>query len=295
GHAETQGLLGYAEGKGLVLSTKQEVLDFVGSVDKSEKICVVAQTTQEIDIFNDMCSTLSEKFNGIKIIDTICDATRNRQEEIRSKSKGCDRIFIVGGKDSANTTRLYEIAQKICPSTLHIERADEVETDKISANEKIFITAGASTPLWVAHEVRDELAKRSLLNMALQVTGSRYTYWIAALIAMLMSSIICPTQEKYNFSMLMLGGSLLASRGMIYYYLKRLDVFRLDYFYGHLAMVAGLALLAFLAVFFSYKVVFFLFYYCILFYVVYKNIAVSRDLFFTLCNLIFFTVPFMAL
>ncbi|MCX6112817.1 MAG: 4-hydroxy-3-methylbut-2-enyl diphosphate reductase, partial [Proteobacteria bacterium] len=105
GHAETQGLLGYAEGKGQILSTKKEVQDFSASRNKDEKICVVAQTTQEIEVFDDLCSMLSSHFTDIKIINTICDATRNRQEEIRNKAKGSDHIFVVGGKDSANTTR----------------------------------------------------------------------------------------------------------------------------------------------------------------------------------------------
>ena len=301
GHAETQGLLGYAEDKGKVLSTKKEVQDFSASKNADDKMCVVAQTTQEVGVFNELCSILNTRFKDIKIINTICDATRNRQEEIRIKAQGSDRIFVVGGKDSANTTRLYEIAQKICPRTYHIERADEIDNDnmprneKNSRDEKIFVTAGASTPLWVAHEIVDELGRDSIVSKILRITGSKFVYWITALLAIFISRIICTTPESFKLSMFMLGGTLLTSRGITYFYIKKLDVFKLDYFYGKIALIAGFVILVLLTLLKDYMIVLFLLYYCILFYVVYKNIAISRSLFFTLCNLIFLTVPFMAL
>ena len=301
GHAETQGLLGYAEDKGQILSTKKEVEDFSSSRNIDEKICVVAQTTQELAVFNELCSILNSRFKDIKIINTICDATRNRQEEIRVKAQGSDRIFVVGGKDSANTARLFEIAQKICPRTYHIERADEIDEDdipkdkKITRDEKIFVTAGASTPLWVAHEIVDELGRDSFVNKILRVTGSKYAYWVIAILAIFISHFVCTTPESFRLSMLMLGGAILTSRGMLYLYVKSLDVFKLDYFYGKIALIAGLFILTYLTLFKDYMTVFFLLYYGILFYVVYKSVAVSRSLFFTLCNLIFLTVPFMAI
>jgi 4-hydroxy-3-methylbut-2-en-1-yl diphosphate reductase len=295
GHAETQGLLGYAEDKGQVLSTRKEVEAFIASKGISEKICVVAQTTQELEVFNDLCSILNSHFKDIKIIDTICDATRNRQEEIRHKARGSSSIFVVGGKNSANTTRLYEIAKKICPNTYHIERADEIDAKKISDDGKVFVTAGASTPMWVAHEIMDEVGKRSLFNIVLRITGSKYAYWVCALLAIVMTYYVSTSEQGLRTALLLLGGAVFASRGMSYYYMKRLDVIRLDYFYGRIALAAGLILLALVTVFFSHRGAFFLLYYCILFYVVYKNIAVGRNFFFTLCNLVFLTVPLVAL
>lgn len=295
GHAETQGLLGYAEGKGQILSTRDELEKFAASLDANQKICVVAQTTQEVEIFNELCTILEEHFREIKIINTICDATRNRQEEIRNKAYGCSSIYVVGGKESANTKRLFEIAQKICPDTKLIERADEIDLHHLADKKNILVTAGASTPLWVAYEVVEKITSISLISKILNITGSKYMYWSCALLAIIVSHLVCKDQEIFRTSLLFLGACVLLSRGTIYLYLKRLDVFRLDYFYGKIALFAGLVLLAFLAVFFSYKAVFFLLYYGILFYVIYKNIAIARNLFFTLCNFIFLLVPFIAL
>ncbi|MEI6093721.1 MAG: 4-hydroxy-3-methylbut-2-enyl diphosphate reductase, partial [bacterium] len=171
GHAETQGLLGYAEDRGRILSTKDEVEKFAAAMDVNQKLCVVAQTTQEMEIFNDLCSILTERFSDIKIINTICDATRNRQEEIRIRSNVYSSIFVVGGKESANTKRLFEIAQKICPNTQLIERADEINLEDLANKKNVLVTAGASTPLRIAYEAVERIASRCFFNKLLSITG----------------------------------------------------------------------------------------------------------------------------
>ncbi len=128
---------------------------------KEHKIIgVVIQTTQRIEVLNDILSYLTTISKELKIYNTICNSTQMRQKEARDLAKISDLVVVVGSKKSANTTHLAEILQEIT-KTIHIETDDELSNyDEIIKNaENITITAGASTPDEIIHKVYNKLSE----------------------------------------------------------------------------------------------------------------------------------------
>jgi (E)-4-hydroxy-3-methyl-but-2-enyl pyrophosphate reductase len=150
-HPEVNGLLGYAGGKGFVIGSAAEI----DNLPPLNNVCVVAQTTQSKDEFDDIVRGIKASFPGAVIFDTICDSTEKRQSEVKALAAEMDAVFIVGGRNSANTKRLVRIAQRECKPTFHIETANELKDIPSSQYEKIGISAGASTPNWIIDRVFD--------------------------------------------------------------------------------------------------------------------------------------------
>ena len=159
GHAEVDGLLGYAGSRGVVISGPNDIQKIAGN----PPVCVVAQTTQSREIFEATVTELQKRFKDCHVFDTICNATAERQEETIRLAKESDLMIVVGGKHSANTKRLAEIASKECPTIL-INSADDLTTDCIQGKLNIGVTAGASTPGWVIRHVVIRLKELSRLN-----------------------------------------------------------------------------------------------------------------------------------
>ncbi len=152
GHAEVVGLLGYARGKGHVVSSKEDL----ESLPPMEKVCVVAQTTQSRRRFAELAPLIRERFPRAEIYDTVCSATDERQAEVRALAEEVDAVIVVGGKHSANTVRLAEIAREEGVPAFHIETAAELDRKALSGFRTVGVTAGASTPNWVFRAVVDE-------------------------------------------------------------------------------------------------------------------------------------------
>lgn len=155
-HPEVDGLLGYAAGKGIVIGSMEEV-DALPDLDK---ICVVAQTTQNAKDYIDACGMITKRFPKTTIFNTICDSTEKRQAEVEELSSEMDIIFIVGGKNSANTKRLSRISELQGTPTFHIETVDELEKIPVDRYKKAGVSAGASTPNWVIERVVSYLRNR---------------------------------------------------------------------------------------------------------------------------------------
>ena len=153
GHAEVNGLLGYADGKGHVV---ENVSDLDG-LPSMEKACVVAQTTQDRNNFDEIVGKLKEMIPDLQVFDTICDSTNMRQKEVLELSREVDAMVIVGGKNSANTRRLYEISCSTGTPSFHIEDEIELEELHLEKYEYIGVMAGASTPNWVINRVIDRI------------------------------------------------------------------------------------------------------------------------------------------
>jgi 4-hydroxy-3-methylbut-2-enyl diphosphate reductase len=153
GHAEVNGLLGYADGRGYVV---ENISDLEG-LPELEKACVVAQTTQDRKNFDEIVANLREKIPDLQVFDTICDSTNMRQKEVLELSREVDAMVIVGGKNSANTRRLYEISCSTGTPSFHIEGEDELEALHLEQYENIGVMAGASTPNWVINKVIDRI------------------------------------------------------------------------------------------------------------------------------------------
>lgn len=165
GHAEVEGLLGHAEGRGHVVASIEEVGGLPAGL---EPVCIVAQTTQNARRFEEIVPLLEARYPGAVVHNTVCRATDDRQEEVRRLAQTVDAVVVVGGRHSANTVRLAEISREEGVPTIHIETADELSPAELRRYVTIGVTAGASTPHWVFGEVveriEDALRSRSRLS-----------------------------------------------------------------------------------------------------------------------------------
>jgi 4-hydroxy-3-methylbut-2-enyl diphosphate reductase len=153
GHAEVIGLLGYARGRGHVVGSAEEVDALPPDLDK---VCVLAQTTQNAKRFHELAPLIEARYRDVVVHDTVCSATDDRQTEVRALARETGAVIVVGGRHSANTVRLAEIAREEGATTLHVETADELDADELRRFRSVGITAGASTPHWVFRAVVDK-------------------------------------------------------------------------------------------------------------------------------------------
>ncbi len=154
-HPEVQGIYSYAKGEALVIASATEAR----SLPSSRKIGIVAQTTQSLENLQEIVSVCLEKAKELRVYNTICDATTVRQNEARKISAAVDLMLVIGGYNSANTTRLATLCEEQQPRTFHIETAEQIEPDWFAEVEKVGITAGASTPSWIIDDVLLQLKK----------------------------------------------------------------------------------------------------------------------------------------
>jgi len=155
-HPEVMGLMGYAYGRGLILNS----LDDVARLPDLERACVVAQTTQNIDQFNEIVAALRERIADVVVFDTICESTDKRQSEIKKMAAHADAVVVVGGKNSANTMQLARLSEQAGTPTFHVETVDELKAIPIDRYSRVGVSAGASTPNWIIERVVDHLAAR---------------------------------------------------------------------------------------------------------------------------------------
>jgi 4-hydroxy-3-methylbut-2-enyl diphosphate reductase len=154
GHAEVEGLLGHANGRGLVVERPEDVAELPADLGK---VCVVAQTTQGGDRFERCVEAIRRRFGEIEVFNTRCNDTNNRQGELFEMAAQVEAIIVVGGRGSANTTRLADLARERGVPTWHVETAEELPLDELERFEEIGVTAGASTPHWIIEQVVDRL------------------------------------------------------------------------------------------------------------------------------------------
>ncbi len=154
-HPEVIGLIGFAGKNAYVVKSRADLKD----IPFYEKIIITAQTTQDAVSFAEIAYEAEKKFPDIKIFDTICTATSERQEEIKKLSENADITIIVGGRNSGNTCRLAEIAAKAGKPYFHIETKEDLDLNFLTPANKIAITAGASTPNWLIEDIRNFIEK----------------------------------------------------------------------------------------------------------------------------------------
>ncbi|MDR3053647.1 MAG: 4-hydroxy-3-methylbut-2-enyl diphosphate reductase [Coriobacteriales bacterium] len=142
GHPEVEGILAHAGSDALVV---QEPAD-LPPVLPSRRIGIVVQTTQSQQTLEAITGALRCRGIEPKVMNTICFATKQRQQAAKKLAQKVDVMLVVGGRNSGNTTRLTEICQRVCPKTFHIEKADELDPTWFTSAKKVGITAGASTP-----------------------------------------------------------------------------------------------------------------------------------------------------
>jgi (E)-4-hydroxy-3-methyl-but-2-enyl pyrophosphate reductase len=152
-HPEVVGLLGYSQGRGRVITG----INQVDGLPDLDQVIVVAQTTQDETLFQEVVEKLKERFPASLIFNTICNATHERQEEIRRLAQRVDGLVVVGGFNSGNTRRLAGVAQSVGTPTFHVETEDQLDKEALSRLKTIGVTAGASTPNWMIRKVVQEL------------------------------------------------------------------------------------------------------------------------------------------
>ena len=150
-HPENIGTISYCGKNYSVIQDEKELKEALKRFEKTniKKLLVISQTTFSLKKFTLIEQAIKEELKdeeNIIIKNTICRATELRQKETEELSKKVDLMIIIGGKNSSNTIKLYEIAQKYCENSICIETADELQIEKISKYEKIGVMAGASTP-----------------------------------------------------------------------------------------------------------------------------------------------------
>ncbi|MBW2008401.1 MAG: 4-hydroxy-3-methylbut-2-enyl diphosphate reductase [Deltaproteobacteria bacterium] len=140
-HAEVVGLVGYAKTSAYVIRHEDEV----AGLPELDRVILVAQTTQDEKKYGQVTRKVKERFPDARVFQTICEATRQRQEEVRLLAESVDAVVVVGGYHSGNTQRLAQIARSQGVPTFHVETEKELDKATLARMELIGVTAGAST------------------------------------------------------------------------------------------------------------------------------------------------------
>ena len=164
-HPEVQGVIGYAgDAEVVILETAKEAEEHTFS---DKKWTIVSQTTFSVDKWREICKILHNKIANYEIFDTICVTTDRRQSDASSLAANSDLMIVLGGRNSSNTAKLYEICCEQCEDTYWIDRPDQIPNDvyeKYLSSERIGITAGASTPEEMIREVIQNMTEKEGLT-----------------------------------------------------------------------------------------------------------------------------------
>jgi len=159
-HKETKGINEWANNRSVFLEKKNDLKNL--KLDPKKKIAVLSQTTQDEDFVVEMSQIIKKKYPQAEIMETVCMTTHDRQGEVKYLAEKNQVVVVIGSPDSANSTRLWQIAKKINKKSYFIERAEQLKSEWFRACKKIGVTAGASTPKWVIREVIKTLEKMSV-------------------------------------------------------------------------------------------------------------------------------------
>lgn len=160
-HPEVQGICGWVHGPYTVIKNTFDAENFVP--EKERSICVVSQTTFNYNKFKDLVEILEKKrydnnvLNTFDVLNTICNATEERQREARTIAGEVDTMLVIGGRNSSNTQKLFEICKKECGNTYYIQTPVDLDSEMFQCSSYVGITAGASTPKKIIEEVQEHV------------------------------------------------------------------------------------------------------------------------------------------
>lgn len=169
GHGEVTSISSYANEKAIVIKDRTEALSFLESQEflanskKFDTAILISQTTIRKEEYDEIAEVLQNVIPSLQVFNTICSATKERQVSLRELAKKVDGILVIGGKHSANTQRLFSLAQELHKQSALIESSDEIP-ESFYHLENIGITAGASTAIKSIEEVEERLRGRELLT-----------------------------------------------------------------------------------------------------------------------------------
>jgi len=158
-HPEVQGIIGWCESRVTVIENQEEAQEFTAS--NEEKLCIVAQTTFNYKKFQELVEIISKKGYDIFVLNTICNATEERQTEARELARQSDAMIVIGGKQSSNTKKLFEITKNECANTYYIQTLKDLDLKQLKSFRNVGITAGASTPNNIIKEVHTSMSEMS--------------------------------------------------------------------------------------------------------------------------------------
>lgn len=151
-HPEVKGILGWVQNQPAYTIMEMEDIEKL-PLKEHEKVCFVAQTTFNYNKFQELVEIIEKKGYDIIVLDTICNATEERQAEAREVASRSDVMIVIGDKHSSNTQKLYEISKKECANTYYIQTSRDMDYRQIQSINNVGITAGASTPNYIIEEV----------------------------------------------------------------------------------------------------------------------------------------------
>ena len=153
GHPEVEGIVGWCAGPAEIIETEEEAENY--SLTEDAEVCIVSQTTFNYNKFQHIVAIFQKKGYNVSVVNTICNATEERQTEAREIASRADAMIVIGGKHSSNTRKLYEICQSECANTYFIQTLDDLHLELPKAAFLVGITAGASTPNKLIEEVQN--------------------------------------------------------------------------------------------------------------------------------------------
>ena len=151
-HPEVQGIRGWVQGNDVCVVGNQDDIDNL-DITLEKKVCIVSQTTFNYNKFQELVEIIEKKGYDILVLNTICNATEERQTEARDIASESDAMIVIGDKNSSNTQKLFEICKKVCEYTYYIQTSRDMDYEKIKSVNNVGITAGASTPNNIIEEV----------------------------------------------------------------------------------------------------------------------------------------------
>lgn len=157
-HAEVCGIIGWICGERYaVIQNEEDAKNF--SLETGEKICIVSQTTHNFNKFQELVEIIEQKGYDVIAMNTICNATEERQREAASIASMVDAMIVIGGRNSSNSQKLYDICREACENTYFVQTKEDLSMSALQSFDCIGITAGASTPNYIIQEVQRECLK----------------------------------------------------------------------------------------------------------------------------------------
>ena len=159
-HPEVKGIKSWSNAEDTrVIGTREEAEKYDASHGK--KVCIVSQTTFNYNKFQELVEIIKEKGYDIIVLNTICNATEERQTEARAIAEQVDAMIVIGGRNSSNTQKLLETCRLRCKRSILVETPEDVPQNLAKADDRVALTAGASTPQWLLEQVRARIEENA--------------------------------------------------------------------------------------------------------------------------------------
>ena len=153
GHPEVEGIMGWSSTPATVIDSVEEAMNF--QPENGKELCIVSQTTFNYNKFKELVEIFEKKGYNVNVVNTICNATEERQTEAAEIAAKVDAMIVIGGRHSSNTQKLYEICRERCAATYFIQTLEDLHLELPKTAALVGITAGASTPNNIIEEVQN--------------------------------------------------------------------------------------------------------------------------------------------